>query len=164
MAVVAALLALLLGDGPLESRSAARNATASIIVERAPALGIDFDANDEHLVRPASSDVEAFQKAGFGIWLESQLKVPDDSIGEPPGQLRTFLEDRRAALDTIVAALAREPPEWKEWKAGDPVSTDLLPSIRVQRLLLAAALVAERNGDTTDAERFVEALLVSRAT
>ena len=152
MAFAAALLLATLGDGPLESRSIAGNHTASVLVERAPALGIDFDPNskeDSEGNRPAIG--------GAGAWLDEQLKVADDSIGEPPAELRTFLEDHRDALAAIVGALETDSPEWKEVASEEHPAPDLRPSIRLHRVLLAGALVAVRRGDSLEAERLVEA-------
>ncbi len=157
MAVVAALLALSLADGPLESRSIAANHTASVLVERAIVLGIDFDSGNGKAVRPAVADVQALGQAAIGAWLEAQLEVPDDTIGEAPGELRSYLEARRDAISAITGALEREPPEWKESGPEVRSTADLLPALRLQKVLLANALVAARDGDSVQAERLLEA-------
>jgi len=121
-----------------------------VLVERSPALGIGFEPRDEEEDSPpATADVRA--------WLEEQLKLPDDTIGDPPADFRRLLEDRRDALDAIVGALETAPPEWKEASSEDYPAPDLRPSVRLHRVLLAAALVATRRGDPIEAERFVEA-------
>ena len=157
MAFAAALLLAALGDGPLESRSVAGNQTASALVERSPALGIDFDPNNEASRHPSAADSQAFEAAGTRAWLEAQLTVPDDSIGEPPAELRTYLEERADALGAVTGALEKGSPEWRERRVEGETQPDLLASLRLHRVLLCAALVAVRKGDSMEAERFLEA-------
>jgi hypothetical protein len=122
-------------------------------------LGIDFDpANAEKgAPHPAPADVDAMGKAEPGAWLQAQLSVPDSSVGSVPGDLRRFLDDRREALDAIIGALERQPPEWTEKLVDARPSPSLFPSTLLQRILLAAALVAVHDGDTDRSERLLEA-------
>ena len=159
MGFAAALLTLLLAPGPLEKRSIGGNATADVLIERAIVLGIDFDpANDEKgAPHPASVDVDAYGKAEAGAWLQAQLSMPDASVGSVPGDLRRFLDDRREALDAIVGALERQPPEWTEKLVDERPSPNLFPSNQLHRLLLADALIAVHDKEMDRAERLLEA-------
>jgi len=157
VALAAALFALALGVGPRASLSIARNATAEVVVAKAIVLGIDFQPNDASSARPAAEDVAAFQRAHTWLWLKSQLEVPDDTVAEPPADLRTYLDDRREAIEAIVSALEKEPPVWSEPEKSDQAHADLImASIRLQPILLSAALVAVRRADAPAAERMLE--------
>ena len=149
---VLALAAGAVGDHPIE-----RNAAAEVLVERGGELGIPF----ERAARAATSEASvAFSEAGTIAWLESQLGIPDESIGEPPKALKQYLEESKAALEAIVSALEREAPDWgrdEVDKNGTVNTPALTPSIRLQSVLLAAALVETRAGREIEAERLLEA-------
>lgn len=146
--------------GPLASQSIARNATAEVLVEKAVVLGIDFAPAGDDVPRAVEEDVQAHSNAGAGAWLHSQLEVPDDSIAAPPEALTRYLTQRREVLGVIVAALEVEPPEWRRSEPsteGTLPFPEVLPSIRLQKVLLAAALVEIREGREQEAERLLEA-------
>jgi hypothetical protein len=155
----AAVLSLLLAPGPLEKRSIAGNATADVLIERAVVFGIDFDPSNEEkgAPHPTPADVDAYGRAEAGAWLQAQLAVPDASVGSVPAVLRQFLDDRRGALNAIVGALERQPPEWTEKLADARPSPNLYPANQLQRILLADALVAIHDGEPDRAERLLEA-------
>ncbi len=145
------------GERPIESRPTGRNAAAEVLEERGADLGIPF----ERKARAATSeDSDAFSKSGAGAWLQSQLDVPDESIGEPPEPLKQYLDERREALEAVVSALERQAPDWGKDeldKDGTVNTPALAPSIRLQRVLLAAALIEARAGRDIEAERLLEA-------
>ncbi len=147
-----ALAAGAVGDRPIE-----RNAAAEVLVERGGELGIPF----EQAARAATSeDSVAYAQSGAGAWLESQLGIPDESIGEPPQALKHYLEERKEALEAVVSALERQPPDWgmDERNKNGTVNTPALgASIRLQSVLLAAALIETRAGREIEAERLLEA-------
>ena len=149
---ILALAARAIGDHPT-----GRNAAAEVLEERGGELGIPF----ERKARAATSqDSVAFSEAGAGAWLESQLGIPDESIGEPPEALKRYLDERREALEAVVSALERQAPDWgkDELDRDGTVNTPALtPSIRLQRVLLAAALIEARAGRDIEAERLLEA-------
>lgn len=157
------LLASFLGDksdGPLASRTIAGNATASVLVDRGAAVGLDFRVREARSVQPAdpSADRRALGQAAPRAWLEAQIQVPDESIAEPPQVLRDYFESRRDAIWAIVAALEKQPPEWIEPK--DPGALPfpyLLPSSDLQKVLLALSLIEERDGHAIEAGRALEA-------
>ena len=149
---VLALAAGALGDRPIE-----RNAAAEVLVERGGELGIPF----ERAARAATSEASvAFSDAGTMAWLESQLDIPDESIGAPPKALKQYLEESKTALEAIVSALERQAPDWgrDEVDTNGTVNTPALtPSLRLQSVLLAAALIETRAGREIEAERLLEA-------
>ncbi len=164
MALLAVLLlASFLGDpsdGPLESRTIAGNATASVLVERIPSLGIAFRAPARGPEEPEalSVDQKARGAANPGGWLDAQIQVPDESIGEPPEALREYLQTRREAIWAIIAALEKQPPAWVEPKDRAVMPFPyILPSVILQKVLLAVALVEERDGNRIGASRALEA-------
>jgi hypothetical protein len=155
-----ALFATSGGDGPLESRAIARNSTAEVLVEKSVLLGIEFDRTRKNTPRASDEDTRALSQAGVGAWLEGQLQVPDESIENAPAALRRYLDERREALAEIVTALERQPPEWGRVEPnpdGTLPFPELLPSIRLQKVLLAAALLALRDGSEDEAGRLLEA-------
>jgi hypothetical protein len=143
-------------EGPLDSHSIARNGTASVLAARAVELGIDFDPSNKAAPHPSDADVDAFKSAAPAAWMQAQLEVPDDSIAAPPAALRTFMERRAGALGAIVAALEKAPPEWSHREDVSGLA-ELFPSNQLQRVLLAEALEAERDGDAIQANRALEA-------
>lgn len=155
-----ALFATSGGDGPLDSRSIARNSTAEVLVEKSVLLGIEFDRTRKDSPGASNEDTRALSQAGVGAWLEGQLQIPDESIAHAPEALRRYLDERREALAEIVTALERQPPEWGKVDPnpdGTLPFPELLPSIRLQKVLLAAALVALRDGSEEEAGRLLEA-------
>ncbi len=158
MIPAASLLGLLaLAAGAVGERPIERNAAAEVLVERGGELGIPF----EQAARAATSDPSvAYSESGAAAWLESQLAIPDESIGEPPETLKRYLEERKEALEAVVFALERQAPDWgkDELNKDGTVNTPALtPSIRLQSVLLAAALVETREGREIEAERLLEA-------
>ena len=154
MAIVAAL-ALLLG-APFGPAASKQNPAADQVVEFSRALGIDFNESAEKAGHPSTADVEAYHHSGAGAWLDAQIQNASDEIAEPPALLRVFLRDRHDALWNVIGALEKGAPEWDS--ASDQNGTKhLLPVIRLQKLLLAASLLEERQGNRIDAGRALEA-------
>jgi len=104
VAFAAAFLAFALGDGAVSGKPIERNAAAEALVERGAELGIPFD----QATRAATSEASvAYSQSGAKVWLESQLGIPDSSIGEPPEALTHYLEESKAGREAIVSALER---------------------------------------------------------
>lgn len=157
MAGVALLLALVQAQAPgTPPKASARNSTADAVVEKSLALGIDFDPPGPGQTRAAPENTKAYPGYAAGSWLDAQIRVADDSIAEPPKELRDFLEQRREPVWAIVAALEKGAPEWKATKSEEEIPR-LLPWIRLHKVLLATALVAAHDGNAIDAERALEA-------
>src|SRR5262245_53143222 len=132
------------------------NSTADIMVERSLVLGMDFAPPAPGKSRASNDDVQALAKASPRTWLDAQIKLADDSIAEPPKELRDFLEERREPIWAVVAALEKGPPEWKAMSLEEQIPR-LLPWVHLHKVLLATALVQERDGNAIDAERALEA-------
>lgn len=129
-----------------------RNAAAEELEQLALLLGIDFHGDDADAPHPSREDLEAYRQASFGFWLDSQLKVPDDSIGSPPGKLKDFLDKRRSIVGRVTALLGREIPDWGGDPRGNFERARALPGVvSLGKLVLAAALVGEREGDRSGA-------------
>jgi hypothetical protein len=136
--------------------STATNSTADVVVARSLELGIDFAPPEPGKSRASEAELKARAKAALGSWLDAQIKIADDSIGEPPAALREYLDERRESVWAIIAALEKSPPEWaaKSWEEEIP---RLLPWIHLHKVLLATALSEERAGRVIEAERALEA-------
>src|SRR6266511_678122 len=61
-----------------------KNAAAEELESLVLALGLDAHRNDPSAEHPSREDLEAYQGAGFGSWLDGQLKTDDDSIASVP--------------------------------------------------------------------------------
>jgi hypothetical protein len=157
MPVTALLLVLAQAQvaGP-SPRPSSGNSTADFIVERSLALGIDFAPPGPGQTRLAPEEVRTYPGYAAGSWLDSQIQVADDSIAEPPKELRRYLEERREPLWAIVEALEKGSPEWKATSYEEQIPR-LMPWIRLHKVLLATALVEERDGRAIEAERALEA-------
>jgi hypothetical protein len=136
-----------------------KNATAEELERLSLALGIGAPTDDRDTAHPAKEDSDAYRQAGFGAWLDAQVKSSDDSIGAAPPRLRAFLESHQPALARVVALLGREVPEWGFDPRGKPTmgSANLLLANAVNRVVLCAALVAESSGRHDEAAEFLEA-------
>jgi hypothetical protein len=152
MAVTAALLFLL---GSLAGE-AGKDSVADLLGERCLSLGIDLDPDNPNASHPAPADVQALARAGAGSWLDAQITSGDDVITEPPEALWEFLRAQQGPLQAAIAILEKRSPE-PAVKAGSLEVPKLLPIVRLEKLLLAAALVEARSGDALEAERALEA-------
>jgi len=136
-----------------------RNAVADKVAEGALALGIDFDESNPNAPRPDPAEIQAQSAAAPGAWFLAQIQTPDDRIAEPSAELRDWLESHSRPLAAIVAILERDAPEWKP--TGDELaqkpSLPFLAIIRLEKVLLAVALSAERRGDWAEVGSALEA-------
>ena len=127
----------------------AKNAAAEDLETLGRALGFDprGAAGEEH---PTKEDREAFLQAGYGSWLDAQLKTSDDSIGAPPVRFVEFLEKKQSTLWRVVGLLEKEVPEWGFCiREGEKVRNDQMgtPSGSLPaEPQVAAALGASENG------------------
>ena len=135
-----------------------RNSAAEDLESLVVALGLDPRGEDSSAEHPSKEDVEAYQRAGFGSWLEAQLKSPDDSIASVPANIQSFLERRQPTVWRVAGLLEREVPQWEWDPRGDPRDlSGLRLAVPVNRILLAAALVEERAGHHSQAGDLLEA-------
>lgn len=147
-------------DRPSERPLAAtrRNAVAEDLESLVLPLGLDPRPGDSSAEHPSKEDLEAYQRAGFGPWLEAQLKSPDDSIASVPASIRSFLEIRQPTVWRVVSLLQRDVPHWESDPRADPGDlSGLRLAIPVNRILLAVALAEERAGHHSQAGNLLEA-------
>jgi hypothetical protein len=136
-----------------------KNAAAEDLESLVLALGFDHPRSDDSSAEhPSKEDVEAYQGAGFGSWLEGQLRSADDSISSVPASIQSFLEKRQPTVWRVTALLERDIPAWDSDSRADPRDlSGLLLAIPMTRILLAAALVEERAGRHARAGDLLEA-------
>jgi hypothetical protein len=119
-------------------------------------LGIDFGGGGAD--REAN---QALTRAGVGTWLDAQIDDGSAEIAEPPAALREYLEQNRDAFWSVVAALERDEPEWgPAFGENGLLLMPFLPVLRLERALVTAALVEEKEGRSIEAGRALEAAWV----
>ena len=135
------------------------NAAADAVVEGSRALGIDFESGQREASPVSPERARALNQAGVGAWVDGQIQAETEEIGEPPSALREFLEERREELWSVVAALEKDEPDWGPYvdPQGNFRSQPLLGVLRLERVLVAAALVEEYDGNRIDAGRVMDA-------
>jgi hypothetical protein len=152
--IAAAVLIFARAAGPVDPDShKGWNAAAEAVARLSRPLGIDFEQRDSKGRHPAREDVDAYNEAGFGAWLDSQVKTPDDSIDQPPASIRRFLDDRADTVWAVIAALEKDAPEWGSNVPARPY----LQLLRLEKVLLTIALIAERDREPIEASRALEA-------
>ena len=135
-----------------------KNAAAEDLEGLVLGLGLDPRSRDSSAEHPSKEDVEAYQRAGFGSWLEAQLKSPDDSIASVPASIQTFLERRQPTVWRVAALLGREVPHWEVDSRAEPRDlSNVNLAVPLTRILLTAALVEERVGHHAQAGDLLEA-------
>lgn len=135
-----------------------KNAAAEDLESLVLALGLDPHSEDSSAEHPSREDLEAYQKAGFGSWLEAQLKSADDSIASVPASIQSFLERRQPTVWRVASLLERDIPQWESDPRADPRDlSGLRLAISINQILLAAALVEERAGHHSQAGDLLEA-------
>jgi hypothetical protein len=143
-----------------EDRPFETNASAEALAREAKAFGLKFPTESGERPAGDAEEAEARARAGLGNWLDDQLRTADDAIGKPPASTLEYLDRRRDALERIVGILERESPEWKRPSKrilGQSSPPEILSSILLHRILVAAALIEERKGRSVEAGRLLEA-------
>lgn len=148
-----AVLVVLLAAGGLGEPS--RNSVADVLAEQGLILGIDYDAENPKAPHPSNASRAAYQKAGLGAWVSAQTEGEMGDIAEPPPALREYLSSNHAAVWKAIGALEKASPDWGS--ADKVPRPEIMPNIRLQRLLVAAALLEELDGHPVEAERALEA-------
>jgi hypothetical protein len=127
-------------------------------VEGSRALGIDFEQTNKKVEHPSSDKAQAVNRSGAGAWVDAQIQVDLDELTEPPAALREFLQDRREAVWGVITSLEKGEPDWGPDTYSDGnLAVPFLPIIRLERVLVAAALVEEYDGNRIEAGRALEA-------
>ena len=135
-----------------------KNAAAEDLESLVLALGLDPRSGDSSADHPSREDLEAYQRAGFGSWLEAQLKSPDDSIASAPASIQSFLERLQPTVWRVASLLERDIPLWETDPRAEPRDlANLRLAVPLTRILLAAALVEERAGRHAQAGDLLEA-------
>ncbi len=137
------------------------NASANALANEAMAFGLRFPTETPPSERSPGDEQDAANLRGqMGAWLDRELRRTEDAIGEPPLSALAYLETRRDALERIVGVLEKGPPEWRRPSKrilDGPSPPEILSSIRLHRILVAAALIEESNGHPLEASRLLEA-------
>jgi len=105
---------------------------------------------------PSTEEADAFRPVASAVldFVERELKSPTEKIGKPPEVLERFLSERDGPIAAIESVLLRGAEiQWEmDVTRG---SQALLPNgqglIRLQRLLVARALVEARRGEPEQA-------------
>ena len=134
-----------------------KNAAAEELESLVLALGLDAHRMDSSAEHPSREDLEAYQRAGLGSWLDAQLKTADDSIASVPASIQSFLEKRQPTLWRVVGLLERDVPHWDSDPRANPGERPTLALAQLARILTAAALVEERAGHHAQAGDLLEA-------
>ena len=122
------------------------------------ALGIEVNADDPNAEHPSKEDADAYNQASFASWLDAQVRTSDDFIAPPPPRLKDFLERRQSALWHLAGRLEGETPDWGyDIKDDKRAFSRLGLAQRLNRVILAAALVEERGGHQVEAGRLLGA-------
>jgi len=122
-----------------------RNAAAEELESLVLALGLDAHRKDPSAQHPSPEDLEAYQHAAFGSWLDAQLRTADNSIAAVPASFQSFLEKRQRTLWRVVGLLERDVPQWDSDPRAEPRDlSGVTLGIALARILTAAALVEER--------------------
>jgi hypothetical protein len=134
-----------------------KNSAAEEVDRLSIELGIDWATGDQ-AEHPTKEDADAYSQAAVGTWLDSQLKTSDDFIAPPSLKLQQFLQNHQSPLWQLAGRLQRDVPDWGyDLRDRSPNRPELSLSMRVNRVLLAAALVEERAGHHVEAEQLLEA-------
>jgi hypothetical protein len=139
------------GPRPLEAAPTNASGEAS-----APAF------NGRERRRPSAEESAGYQRiseAVFGF-LDRELKDPGERIGAPSQDLERSLEERQDALVSIESVLLREADVHWESDVSRGYASPLpnLPGhLRLQRLIIARALLEARRGETDGALQTLEA-------
>lgn len=139
----------------------ATNETAKQLEPLAKGLGIGL-APVVAGTRPAAGAASEPEDArAVNDYVSSEIAKPEAAVGAPPGLVARFLDASGRDLDAIESLLASgPPPEW-DFDLTLPAEERPIPSlrsqIRLQRMLMARALSAEREGRPEAAARALEA-------
>ncbi len=139
-------------------RISGRNSVADTLHDRARTFGIDFDRENPKAPHVTPEESRALFEAGLGPWLNAEVERGDDWISEPPASVREFLKSHGDAVWDVIAALEKHSPEW-DVKPDEPLwmSIPLIPTISLERVLCATALVEEHDGRMFESTRALEA-------
>lgn len=133
-------------------------ATPTKASEEAPAPAI----NGRERRRPSAEESAGYQRVGEAVagFLDRELKNPAERIGAPSQELERYLEEREDALVAIESVLLRDADvHWEVDVTRGYASPlpNLLGHMRLQRLIVARALLEARRGEAEGALQTIEA-------
>ncbi len=121
-----------------------------------------FPINGNQRSRPAAEEIAAYQQAASSVseFVERELKTPEERIGAPPAPSERFLSDHEGAMAAVESVLLRGAEV--QWEMDVTQGhTAPIPNIqgqlRLQKLLVARALIEARRGETENALQTLEA-------
>lgn len=144
-------------EGEETEDQAANGEEAAADVETTPAPVLEVQ---ENRARPSAEAAAALQAVQFGGFLDRELKSTQEKIGAPPRAVERFLADHEGELEAIESLLLREGSlQWgmDVTPKADTHLPNVLGHLRLQRLLVARALLEMRQGETDAADRTLEA-------
>jgi hypothetical protein len=112
--------------------------------------------------RPSAVENAAYQRIGEALFgfLDRELKDPAEGIGAPSQELESYLGEREDALASIESLLLRDADVHWEMDVtrgyAGPLP-NLLGLMRLQRLIVARALLEARRGEAEGALQTIEA-------
>ncbi len=133
-------------------------AAALELEELASEIGIEFSHNVEYA---EANDAIDFSVPAPADYLREQ--EGGDSIETPPANLQVFLSQKGDTIDAITRLLiGGQKIQWESRQRDTPEAyrrsaRALRGNFRLAQLLCARALVAQRNGETAQAWRYLEA-------
>jgi hypothetical protein len=136
------------------------NAKALELEGLAADVGIDLAPPLPNRRHPSGSGRESAEKLEDLRFISDQIEMEDDAIGMPSAKLQAFLVAKAETLQRITDLLSSgESPRWEldvRRGAGAP-SPGSIGQIRLQRLLIARALIDVREARMEEAVRLLEA-------
>ena len=126
--------------------------------EGAPAPVID--ARERR--RPSAEETAAYQRVGQAAFdfLDRELKKSAEKIGAPSRELERYLEEHQDAMVSIESVLLRDADvhwEMDVSRGFESPLPNLLGILRLQRLIVARALLEARRGEAEGALQTIEA-------
>jgi hypothetical protein len=112
--------------------------------------------------RPSAEESAGYQRVGEAIFgfLDRELKNPAEKIGAPSRELERYLEEHQDAMVSIESVLLRDADvQWEMDVSLGYTSPlpNLLGHMRLQRLIVARALLEARRGEAEGALETLEA-------
>ena len=112
--------------------------------------------------RPSAEEIAGYQRIGEAIFgfLDRELKNPAEKIGPPSRELERYLEEHQDAMVSIESVLLQDADVHWEMDVSRGYASpipNLLGHMRLQRLIVARALLEARRGEAEGALQTLEA-------
>ena len=145
----------------------ATNETARRLEALVKPLGLDLTPKTQDEITAqarASSESELPEdraRRAVSLYLTAELERPEAGIDAPPQEVREFFNTHAKALQGLEAELVASPPPSWDFDPSSVPDRQAIPNfyglLRVQRMLLAEALVESFREDRASASRTLEA-------